>query len=84
MTAIYTRVFAQVKPDDTVISPISALRFIPLSLRRTTSTPQDTGFATPWSWTYYGVVRSATFYELIKPGNMKTPSLVLPGNPGPW
>ncbi len=47
VTVIYTRVFAQVKPDDAVISPISALRFIPLSLRSTTSTPQDTGFATP-------------------------------------
>jgi branched-subunit amino acid aminotransferase/4-amino-4-deoxychorismate lyase len=39
--------------DDVVKSPISpeagcyALRFIPLSLRRTPSTPQDMGFTTP-------------------------------------
>jgi hypothetical protein len=32
-------------PDDFVRTPISALRFIPQSLRRTLSTPHSAGFA---------------------------------------
>jgi len=34
---------------------------IPSSLRRTTSTPQDTEFRAPWSWTFYGAVRQQLF-----------------------
>jgi hypothetical protein len=35
----------RVNNDDFVKNPISALRFIPLSLRRTARTPHSTGFA---------------------------------------
>jgi hypothetical protein len=36
--------FIKIVIDDAVKRPISALRFVPLSLRRTRRTPQDTGF----------------------------------------
>jgi hypothetical protein len=39
----YQRPAGVVKTDDLVKNPISALRFIPLSLRRTESTPHSTG-----------------------------------------
>ena len=36
-------------------SPITALRCLAMagSLRRTLSTPHSSGFAAPWSWTFY-------------------------------
>jgi hypothetical protein len=41
----YQRPADVVKIDGFVKNPISALRFIPLSLRRTARTPHSTGFA---------------------------------------
>jgi hypothetical protein len=55
-----------VNGDDFVKHPTSALRFISLSLRRTTSTPRDTRFARLEFGTFYKVVCKPTFYESIK------------------
>jgi hypothetical protein len=42
------------------------LRFIPLSLRRTTRTPRDTRFPRLEFGTFYEVVCKSAFYEAIK------------------
>ena len=56
----------QRKIDDFVKSPTSALRFISLSLRRTTSSPRDTKLARLEFGTFYKVVCKSAFYEPIK------------------
>jgi hypothetical protein len=52
--------------DDFVKSPISALRFIPLSLRRTARTPHSTGFARLELGLFTKPSGMTTFYEFIK------------------
>jgi hypothetical protein len=56
-----------VKPDGFVKNPISALRFIPLSLRRTTSAPHSTGFARLELGLFTKPSVVMTFYDFIKP-----------------
>jgi hypothetical protein len=57
------------KHDDFVNSPISALRFIALPLRRTASTPRDTRFARLDLGLFTKSSTRMTFYEFIKQGN---------------
>ncbi|MDO8944271.1 MAG: hypothetical protein Q7U75_13915, partial [Desulfobacterales bacterium] len=52
--------------DGFVKSPISALRFISLSLRRTASTPHSTGFARLELGLFTKPSVVMTFYESIK------------------
>jgi hypothetical protein len=54
------------KHDGLVESPISALRFIPLSLRRTERTPRSTGFARLELGLFTKPSGMMTFYESIK------------------
>ena len=63
-----TRGHALKNIDGFVKSPISALRFISLSLRRTSSTPRDARFARLELGAFYFAIDSKTFYEFIKPG----------------
>ncbi len=51
--------------DGFVKSPISALRFISLSLRRTGSTPRDTRFARLELGAFYFAIGFKTFHEFI-------------------
>jgi hypothetical protein len=51
--------------DDFVKSPISALRFISLPLRRNASTPRDTRFARLDLGLFTKSSNRATFYEFI-------------------
>jgi len=51
--------------DGFVISPISALRFIPLSLRRTARTPHSTGFARLELGLFTKPSVVMTFYDFI-------------------
>jgi hypothetical protein len=53
------------KFDGFVKNPISALRFIPLSLRRTTSTPHSTGFARLELGLFTKPSVVMTFYDFI-------------------
>ena len=53
------------KLDGFVESPISALRFISLSLRRTVSTSHDTRFARLELGAFYFAIGNETFYETI-------------------
>ena len=53
------------KVDGFVKSPISALRFISLSLRRTLSTPHDTRFARLELKLFTLPSTFPTFYELV-------------------
>jgi hypothetical protein len=52
-------------PDDFVKNPISALRFIPLSLRRTTRTPRSTEFARLDLGLFTKASKQMTFCESI-------------------
>jgi hypothetical protein len=54
------------KFDDFVNSPISALRFISLPLRRTACTPRDTRFARLDLGLFTKPSIRVTFYEFIK------------------
>jgi len=54
------------KLDGFVKSPISALRFIPLALRRTARTPHATGFARLELGLFTKPSVRMTFYEPIK------------------
>jgi hypothetical protein len=54
------------KNDDFVKTPISALRFIALSLRRTISTPRDTRFARLDLGLFTKSSQKVTYYEFIK------------------
>jgi hypothetical protein len=51
--------------DDFVKNPISALRFIPQSLRRTLSTPHSTGFARLELGLFTKSSSWISFYEFI-------------------
>jgi len=62
----YQRPADAVKIDGFVKSPISALRFIPLSLRRTARTPHSTGFARLELGLFTKPSVMMTFYESIK------------------
>jgi hypothetical protein len=57
--------FPRLNGDGFVKSPTSALRFISLSLRRTTSTPRDTRLARLEFGAFYKVVCKSSFYEHI-------------------
>jgi len=57
----------QVNPDDFVNSPISALRFSALSLRRTGSTPHATRFARLELGLFTTPSIRVAFYEFINP-----------------
>jgi hypothetical protein len=57
-------------PDDFVKSPISALRFISLPLRRTASTPRDTRFARLDLGLFAKSSKRVAFYEF---SFLKTP-----------
>jgi hypothetical protein len=57
---------AFVKRDNFVKRPISALRFISLSLRRTVSTPRATRFARLDLGLFTKSSKRMTFYESIK------------------
>jgi hypothetical protein len=56
------------RTDGFVESPISALRFIPLSLRRTGSTPHSTGFARLELGLFTKPSGVMTFFESIRTG----------------
>jgi hypothetical protein len=62
----HRRFDTQSKTDDFVKTPISALRFISLSLRRTISTPRETRFARLELGLFTKSSQRVTFYEFIR------------------
>jgi hypothetical protein len=64
---------ALVKDDGFVKNPISALRFIPLSLRRTARKPHSTGFARLELGLFTKLSGMMTFYGSIKDNSLDRP-----------